>query len=61
MVSEQGQRQERSQKLGEVIKLLWQRSLAEWPSVLEELSGEGGLVMENFYSIFTFQPVRKVQ
>lgn len=52
-VSKQCQKQGCGQKLGEIIKLLTQHSLAEWLSFFEELSGEDGLVMEGLRSFFT--------
>lgn len=53
------QRQEGGQVMGGIVRLLSQHSLAEWPSLLEELSGEDWPVMEDFYSILTFEPFVK--
>lgn len=39
------------------MRPLSQRSLAEWPLFVEELSGANVPVMEYFYSISTFEPL----
>lgn len=31
-----------------------------WPSFLEDMCAETGLVTENLYSVFTFQPLHKL-
>lgn len=45
----------RSKVLDEIDYLLSKQSVAKWPSLLEDLCGVHGEVVEDLYSIFTFQ------
>lgn len=47
-------------KLAEVMRLLWQLSLAGWPSIFEELSDDGGRVIEYSDSTFTSELMQKI-
>lgn len=61
MVSERGQKQGRGRKLAEIVRLLSQHFLVEWPPFLEEFSGESGSVMEGSYSLSTFEPLHNLK
>lgn len=54
------ERGRRREALNEIGCLLSAKSLAEWPSSLEELCGSGGLVVEDLYSMFTFEPLHNL-
>lgn len=56
MVSKRAQRQERCQKLSRMMRLLLHHSLANCPPFLE-LSSESDSVMENSFSVLSFEPL----
>lgn len=60
MVSKSGQRRGHCQDLGEIARLLSQHSLAYWPSFLEELKGEEGVMIRNLYSVFASEPLHNL-
>lgn len=55
VLTKRDQRHGRGQKLAKIMRPHLQQSLSEWPSSLEEVSSEGGLVMENWYSTLMFK------
>lgn len=60
VVSEQNQWQGRGHKLSEIMRLLPQHSLADWPSILERLGGKDGFMIEGLYLLFTFDPLHNL-
>lgn len=57
MVKENSQKKKRRWALDEVLNLLSEQCLAEWPSFLADMSGETTLVIEELYSVFTSDPL----
>lgn len=46
----------RQEFLDDIGSLLSRKSLVEWPSSLKEISEDDGVLLEDFYSIFMFEP-----
>lgn len=46
--------------LDKKYSLFYEQSLAEWPFFLEALRGGDGAVIEDFYSIFTIEPLQNL-
>lgn len=60
MVSEQG-KSRGVVRSWSILRPLSKHSLAEWPSFLEALSGEGASAMKELYSVFTFESSHSLQ
>lgn len=56
-LAERGLRKRRRRLLDEIESLLSEQSLAEWLSLLGEMCGGNGVVVENLYSIFMLEPL----